>query len=55
MKEYVENRVVKIIFVRLEENNSDVFTKNTMREIFHRHTGKFMVEVDDEMNKEEEG
>ena len=55
VREYVENGVVKIVFVRLEKNNSDVFTKNTMREIFHRHTGKFMVEVDDEVNEEEEG
>ena len=55
VREYMENRVVKIVFVRLEENNSDVFTKNTMMEIFHRHTGKFMVEVDDEVNEEEEG
>ena len=55
VREYVENRVVKILFVRLEDSDSDVFTKNIMREVFWRHTGKFMVEVSDKVNKEEEG
>ena len=55
VREYVENGVVKILFVRSEENDSDVFTKNMMREVFHRHARKFIVEIDNEMNKEEEG
>ena len=55
VRKNVENEVVKIVFVRLEENDPDVFTKNRMREIFHRHTGKFMVEVDNKVNEEEEG
>ena len=47
--------MVKILFVRLEDNNSDVFTKNMTKEVFCRHTGKFMVEVSNEVNEEEEG
>ena len=55
VREYMENRMVKIMFVRSEENNLDVFTKNLMREIFCRHNEKFLVEVDDKVNAKEEG
>ena len=35
--------MVEVEFVRSEENDSDVFTKNTSGEIFKRHTAKFMM------------
>ena len=54
VREYVENGVVKILFMRSEDNNSDMFTKNMMREVFWKHTRKFMVEVSNEVNEEEE-
>ena len=53
--EYVENRVVKILLVRSEDNDSDVFMKNMMKEVFWRHTRKFMVEVSNKVIEEEEG
>ena len=43
IREYIEDGVVEVEFVRSEENDSDVFTKNTSGEIFKRHTAKFMM------------
>jgi hypothetical protein len=37
-----ENRLLKIEFVRSDENQSDTFTKNTTKEIFWKHTSKYM-------------
>jgi hypothetical protein len=36
------DKLMKIEFVRSEENQSDTFTKNTSREVFRRHTSKYM-------------
>ena len=36
--------MVEVVFVRSEENDSDVFTKNPSGEIFKRHTSKFMMD-----------
>ena len=46
MREYVENGVVKIIFVRSVENDADIFMKNTARAIFEKHMSKYMVTMD---------
>ena len=43
IREYVEDGMVEIEFVRSKENDSDIFTKNTSGEIFERHVSKFMV------------
>ena len=44
IREYIEDGVVEIVFVRSEENDSDVFTKNPSREISKRHKSKFMMD-----------
>ena len=45
----MENGVVKIMFIWSEENNADVFTKNTTKSVFEKHTKKFMVDVEEEI------
>ena len=43
--EYVEQGVVKIIFVRSEENVADILTKNVSLETFKKHTVRFLDKV----------
>ena len=42
VREYVVDGVVDIIFVRSEENDADIFTKNVGKKPFVKHTEKFM-------------
>ena len=42
VREYVIDGVVDIIFVRSEENDADIFTKNVGKKAFLKHTEKFM-------------
>ena len=45
VREYVENGLIKIVFVKSEENDADIWTKNVKSEIFRKHTEKFMSSV----------
>jgi len=38
VREYVEDGIVKIVFVRSEDNDADIFTKNLNGESFKRHS-----------------
>ena len=40
VREYVEDGVIKIVFVRSEDNEADTFTKNTTGVIFSKHATK---------------
>ena len=42
VREYVRDGIVQIVFVRSENNHSDVFTKNTAHRIYEEQTGNFM-------------
>ena len=42
VREYIDKGVVKIVFIRSAENDSDIWTKNVGEGIFTRHTDKFM-------------
>ena len=42
--EYIEDETVKIMFVKLKDNNADIFTKNLDGEAFWRHVNKFLAE-----------
>jgi acyl-coenzyme A thioesterase PaaI-like protein len=37
-----DEKLIKLEFVRSENNQSDTFTKNTGKEIFWKHTSKYM-------------
>ena len=42
IREHVVDGMVKIIFIRSEENDADFFTKNVSRAIHEKHSSKFM-------------
>jgi len=44
VRNYVENGTIKIIFIRSEDNDADVFTKNKSENTYDKHTRKFMIE-----------
>ena len=44
IREQVENGMVEIVFVRSEENDADIFTKNVGKMAFMNHSSKFMKE-----------
>ena len=44
IREQVENGTVEIVFVRSEENDADIFTKNVGKSPFVNHSNKFMKE-----------
>ena len=54
-KEYQEDGKIIIKFVKSEENEADIFTKNTTNVIFHNHRKKLVwdkTNVDNEMKQE---
>ena len=53
--EYVEDRMVKIKFIKSEENDTDLFMKNLPGNLFDKHTRKLVwkcEEVDVDMQQE---
>lgn len=42
VREYVEDNILKVVFVSTDNNVADVFTKNTPEKIFKRHVPKFL-------------
>ena len=41
VRDYIEDGFVKIVFVRSEDNDSDIYTKNLGEELFYKHSGKY--------------
>ena len=55
VREYQEDGKIIIKFVKSEENEADIFTKNTTNVIFHNHQKKLVWDktyVDNEMKQE---
>jgi hypothetical protein len=44
VRQYIEDGIFKIVFVKSEDNDADIFTKNTSEEIFEEQSNK-IVEV----------
>jgi hypothetical protein len=42
MKEYIEDGFIKVVFVRSEDNDSDIFTKNLGYDLHNKHSNKFL-------------
>ena len=40
VREFIEDGILKVIFVKSEDNDADIFTKNTSEELFHKHSKK---------------
>ena len=45
VNEYVKDRVLKIVYVKSEENDADIFTKNLGSELHGKHAVKFVGEA----------
>ena len=41
VRDYIEQGMVKIVFVKSAENDSDIYTKNLGEELFYKHSGKY--------------
>ena len=50
-REYVQDGVLKIVYILSKNNDADIFTKNTDEKDFWRHTKKFMNYDDVDMSK----
>jgi hypothetical protein len=44
VRQFVEDKFIKIIFVKSEENLSDGFTNNTSVEMYERHHGEYVAD-----------
>ena len=44
VQEFVFDGFIKVIFVKTEDNDSDIFTKNLGGDLFHRHSKKMIIE-----------
>ena len=42
VREYIEDGIVMIRFVKSEDNDADPYTKNTPNNIYEKHTSKYM-------------
>ena len=45
VNEYVEDGVLRMVYVKSEENDAHIFTKNLGSELHGKHAMKFMGEV----------
>jgi hypothetical protein len=45
VREHVEDDFIKIVFVKSEGNNADIFTKNVGKEADEKHVSKFLGKV----------
>ena len=50
VRQYIEDGIIKIEFVRGEDNDADIFTKNTTGHIFVKHRDKHMGPVIEELD-----
>ena len=53
-RDYVEDGIIKVKFVKSENNDADAFTKNTKSEDFMKHTAKYMSMRNDKKEESEE-
>jgi ferric iron reductase protein FhuF len=45
VREFVEDGIIKVVFVKSEDNDADIFTKNTTEELFEKHSKKMVEKV----------
>jgi hypothetical protein len=46
IRRYVEDGLIKIVFVKKDENDSDLFIKNVNKDAYERHVVKFFENID---------
>jgi Reverse transcriptase (RNA-dependent DNA polymerase) len=47
VRQYIEKGIFKVVFVKSEDNDADIFTKNTTEEIFEKHSNKMVTEIEE--------
>ena len=40
VRQFIEDDIVKIIFIKSEDNDADIYTKNTTEDLFIKHASK---------------
>ena len=55
VNEFIEEGEITVVFVKSEENDSDVFTKNTRGEVHEKLTDRFMSKKSDDGEQVQEG
>jgi hypothetical protein len=45
IREYIEDGIIKIVFIRTDDNDADIFTKNTIEELYNKHSDKLIEEL----------
>jgi len=45
VQDYIKDGVVKILFIKSENNNSDLYTKNLGEELFNKHSKQYMESI----------
>jgi hypothetical protein len=45
VREFVEDGIIKTLFIPTNDNDADIFTKNTSEETFNRHTMKHLEDI----------
>ena len=51
VREFIEDGIIKVIFIRSEDNDADIFTKNTTEELFKKHSTKNVEAVNKNTSK----
>jgi hypothetical protein len=42
VREYIEDGILKILFVKSEQNDADIYTKNLSQDLYYEHSRKYM-------------
>ena len=42
IREYIEDGIIKVIFIRTDDNVADIFTKNTTEELYDKHSSNLI-------------
>jgi hypothetical protein len=50
VREYIEDGISKVVFVKSEDNDVDIFTKNATEELFNKHSKKLVETVNQNNN-----
>ena len=51
VQEFIADGILKIVFIRSEDNDADIFTKNTTEDLFIKHSSKNVEGVDKDVYK----
>ena len=51
VRNFIEDGILKVIFIKSEDNDADIFTKNTSEEIFKKHQKKNVEQIENSINE----